>query len=99
MMAKAVGMFERQMQRDAAADRTADQDRPVQFERCRNLQNHRRVLRRGQLVFLVVPAGWRRRLAVPGHVEGNDAMAAGDTRIVHQRTVLAAVGACGVQTQ
>jgi len=27
--AKTFGMFERQMQRDAAADRTADQDRPV----------------------------------------------------------------------
>ena len=29
--AKAFGMFERQMQRDAAADRAADQDRPVEL--------------------------------------------------------------------
>jgi hypothetical protein len=42
--AKAFGMFERQMQRDATADRTADQDRPVEPERRRNLQHHRRVL-------------------------------------------------------
>ena len=27
------GMLERQMKRDASADRAADQDRPIQFER------------------------------------------------------------------
>ena len=73
--AETFGMFERQMQRDAAADRAADQDRPVEPERGRNLQHHGGVLRRGELIFLVMPAGRRRRLAVPGHVEGDDAVA------------------------
>ena len=54
--AEAFGVFERQMQRDAAADRAADRDRPVEFERGHDLQDHGGVLRRGELVFLVVPA-------------------------------------------
>ena len=33
--AETFGMFERQMQRDAAADRAADHDRPVELERGR----------------------------------------------------------------
>ena len=36
---------------------------------------------------------------MPGHIEGNDAMAHGDARIVHQRPVLAPVGAGGVQAE
>jgi hypothetical protein len=63
--AKSFRMLERQMQRDAAADRAADQDRAIEFERRRNLQNHRRVLRRGELILLIVPSGRRRRFAVP----------------------------------
>ena len=97
--AETLGMFERQMQRDAAADRATDQDRPVEFERGHDLEDHGGVLRRGELVFLVVPAGRRRGFAVPGHVEGDDAMLRGDPRIVHQRAVLPAVGAGGVQAQ
>src|SRR5712671_5034509 len=92
-------MFERQMQRDASADRASDQDRPVEFERGHDIEDHRRVLRRGELIFLVVPARRRRRLAVPGHVEGDDAVAARDALIVHQRAVLTTVGTGGVQTQ
>ena len=49
-------VFERQMQRDAAADRAADQDRLVELERGHDLEDHGGVLRRGELVFLVVPA-------------------------------------------
>ena len=97
--AEAFGVFERQMQRDAAADRASDRDRTVEFERGHDLEDHGGVLRRGQLVFLVVPARRRRRLAVPGHVEGDDAVAAGDAFVVHQRAVLPAVGAGGVQAQ
>src|SRR3984893_5444846 len=97
--AEALGMFERQMQRDASTDRASDQDRPGEFERGHDLEDHRRVLRRGKLIFLVVPARRRRRLAVPGHVEGDDAVAARDARIVHQRAVLTAVGAGGVQAE
>jgi hypothetical protein len=97
--AEAFGMFERQMQRDAPADRTADQDRPVEFERGHDVQDHCGVLRRGELVLLIVPAGRRRRFAVPGHIEGDDAMAARDAFVVHQRPVLAPVGARGVEAQ
>jgi hypothetical protein len=57
--AKSFRVLERQMQRDAATDRTADQDRPVEPKRCGNLQHHGRVLRRGELIFLVMPAGRR----------------------------------------
>jgi hypothetical protein len=64
------------MQRDASADRASDQDRPVEFERGHDVEDHRRVLRRGELIFLVVPARRRRRLAMPGHVEGDDAVPA-----------------------
>ena len=42
--AETLGMFERQMQRDAAADRAADQDRPVEFERGHDLQDHARCI-------------------------------------------------------
>ena len=87
------------MQRDAAADRTADHDRPVEFERGRDLQDHGRVLRRGELILLLMPARRRRRLAVPGHVEGNDAMFCGDARVVHQAAILPPVAARGVQAQ
>jgi hypothetical protein len=92
-------VFERQMKRDASADRASDQDRAVQFQRGHDVKDHRRVLRRGELVFLVVPARRRRRLAMPGHVEGDDAVIARDALVVHQRAVLTPVGARGVQTQ
>jgi hypothetical protein len=54
------------MKRDASADRAADQDRPVQFERGHDLEDHAGVLRRGELVLLVVPARRRRGLACQG---------------------------------
>jgi hypothetical protein len=62
-------------------------------------KDHLGILRRSELVFLVVPADRRRRLAVPWHVEGDDAVARGDTRVVHQCAILAAIGARGVQAQ
>ena len=99
MARKAFGMLERQMQADAPADRTADQDRLVQFERAHDLQHHGDVLRRGELVLLLVPARRRRGFAVPGHVEGDDAMLCRHPRIVHQAAILPAVAAGGVQAQ
>jgi hypothetical protein len=39
-----------------------------------------------------VPARRRRGFAVPGHIEGDDTVTAGDARIVHQRAVLTSVG-------
>src|ERR1700693_5039731 len=92
-------MCERQMKRDAAADRASDQDRPVELERRHDLEDHGGVLRRGELIFLIVPSRWWRRLAVPGHVEGDDAVPRRNPRIVHQRSVLPPVRARGVQTQ
>ncbi len=92
-------MFERQMQRDASADRASDQDRPVELERRHDLQNHGRVLCRGELIFLVVPARRRRRLAVPRHIEGDDAVAGCNALIIHQGAVLPPIRARGVETQ
>ncbi|MDB5638282.1 MAG: hypothetical protein JWP51_3190 [Bradyrhizobium sp.] len=49
-------VFECQVKRNAPADRAADQDRPVKFERGHDLEYHGRVLRRGEPVFVGVPA-------------------------------------------
>jgi hypothetical protein len=90
-------VFERKLQRDAPADRASDQDRVIEIERGHDLEDHGGILRRGELIFLVVPAGRRRRFAVPGHVESNHAMAVRDPRVVHQRAILPPVAARGVQ--
>jgi hypothetical protein len=36
---------------------------------------------------------------MPGHIEGDDAMAADDARVIHQRAILPPVAARGVQAQ
>src|SRR5262249_46517544 len=53
----------------------------------------------GQLVFLVLIAFRRRRLAVPGHVEHDDAIVIGDAFVVEQAAILPAVRAGGVQAE
>jgi hypothetical protein len=94
---KSLGMFQRQVQRDAPADRAAHHDRPVEFQRGHDVEDHGRVLRRGELILLVVPAGRRRRFAVPRHVESDDAMVRGDAGMVHQAAILPAVRSRGMQ--
>src|ERR1700761_7744878 len=46
-----------------------------------------------------MPARGRRGFAVPGHVEGDHAVARGDALVIHQRPVLTAVAARGVQAE
>ena len=67
-------------------------DRPRELERSAERPYRFGVGRGGEPVFLVVPAIGRRRLAVPGQVEGDDAERIGDRRIRHHVPELAAVG-------
>jgi hypothetical protein len=69
----------------------------VEFQRGHDVEDHAGVLRRGELVFLVVPAGRRRGLAVPRHVEGDDAVVGGDAGMIHQAAILTPVGTRGMQ--
>ena len=97
--AEALRVLAREMQHDAPADRAAHDDRLVEFERVGDFDDHAHIVARGELVFRVLPAGRRRRLAVPGHVEGDDAEVRRDARIVHQAAILPRVGAGGVQAE
>ena len=36
---------------------------------------------------------------MPGHIESDDAMQSCDALVIHQRAILAAVGACGVKAE
>ena len=91
--------FVREMQHDAPADRAAHGDRLVEAERIGDFHDHAHIVARGELVFLVLPAGRRRGLAVPGHVEGDDAEGGRHARVVHQAAELARVGAGRVQAE
>ena len=91
------GVMNREIEHDAAADRAAEHDRPLELERGAERPDRFGVGRGGEPVFLVVPAIGRRRLAVPGQVEGDDAERIGDRRIGHHVPELAAVGARRMQ--
>ena len=71
--AESLRILVREMQHDAPADRAAHGDRLVEPKRVGDFDDHAHIVARGELVFRVLPAGRRRRLAVPGHVEGDDA--------------------------
>ena len=92
-------MLAGEMQHNASADRATHRHRLVERERIGDLDDHAHIIARSELVFAVLPAGRRRRLAVPGHVEGDDAVVRGDARIVHQAAILPRVGAGGVQAE
>ena len=93
------GMLQRQMQRDAPSDRAAHHDRLVEFQRGHDVEDHGGVMRRGQLVLLVVPAGRWRRFAMPGHVEGDDAMVFGNAGMIHQGAILPSIRSRGMQAK
>ncbi|MNL35096.1 hypothetical protein D3C87_1571070 [compost metagenome] len=95
--AEVIGVLMRKLQHDAPADRATDQRRAVQRQGIAERHHGFHVAFGGQAVFLVLPAGRRVRLAVPGHVESNHAITRGDVRIAHHVAVLAAVGARGMQ--
>ncbi|MNK92985.1 hypothetical protein D3C87_1131270 [compost metagenome] len=70
--AKTVRVRKRQVQHDASADRAAHDQGPVQRQGIGHRDDRLRVFLRSQLVGLLLPAFGRRRLAMPGQVEGND---------------------------
>jgi hypothetical protein len=86
-----------EMQHDAAADRASHDDRPIETQRFDDGHDQAGVVIGGQAVFLILPAGGRRGFAVPRHVEGDDAKAAGDAGAVHQPAILPPIRAGGVQ--
>ena len=91
------GMLYGEVEHNAAADRAAHDDRALQFHCPAESPDGRRIGRRRQPVLVALPAvGWR-RLAVPGHVEREHAIAPGDLGIGEQVAELPAVGASGVQ--
>ena len=73
-------MAQRQMQHDPAADRAAHHDRPLQPERGDKRHDDAGIGIGGQPVFLVLPAGGRRRFAVKRQVERDDPKPLGDRR-------------------
>jgi hypothetical protein len=92
-------VLERKLEHDAPADRAAHHDRALQAEFLRYGEHHSAVAFGAQAVILVFPTGRRRGLAVPRHVEGDNAKTPRDRRIVEHRPVLTAVGAGGVQAE
>ena len=92
-------MLTGEMQHDAAADRATHGHGLVECERVGDLHDQSHIVARSELVFGVLPAGRRRRLAMPRHVKGDDAVVCGDAFIVHQATILPRVGAGGVQAE
>ena len=88
-----------EVEADASADRAAHHHGLFEFERIGDLGDHADVVARRELVLLIVPAVGRRRFAVPGHIEGDDAEVVGDARVVQYAAVLPGVGAGGVQAK
>ena len=94
-----LGVLEGEMQDDATADRAAHDDGSIQRKRLAHPEYHVDVVLRGESILEGLPARGRGRFAVPGHVEGNDAILFGNARVVHHGAVLAAVGSRRVQAQ
>src|SRR5262249_52187152 len=89
----------REMQNDASADRATDGYRPVEFERVGDLDDHSHIVARGELVISILPSGRRGGLAMPRHVESDDAEIFRPARIVEHAAILARVGTCSMQAQ
>ncbi|HET9354072.1 MAG TPA: hypothetical protein VFO32_08760, partial [Sphingomicrobium sp.] len=90
---------QRQVQHGTAADRAAHDDGPRQAERARHGHHGVDIELGGELVGLGLEARRRRGFAMPRQIEGDDAEARGDGRIVQQLAILPAVGAGGVQAE
>src|SRR5262245_46589448 len=87
------------MQDGPSADRAADRDGLVQCKGIDHGQDRLDVGLRGQPVFDVLPAWRRRGLAMPGHVEGDDAKLSEDLAVIEDSAVLPAVGTGRVQAE
>src|SRR5208282_2339564 len=82
----------REMEHQAAADRAAHHDRPLELERAAEGTHDLGIARRGEAVLRALPPVWRMRLAVPRHVEGQHAIVPGDLRVAHEVPPLPPVG-------
>src|SRR3546814_160301 len=92
-------MIDRQMQDDAPADGAAHHHGTVECQGAGHVADEPDIAVRRQPVLLALPAFGRRRLAVPGHVEGDHAEVPGHVRIIEHAAELAAVGAGRVQAE
>ncbi len=90
---------QRQRQADVAAHGLAHEDGLAQVERAAERHDELAVELGGELIFVLHQVEVRRRdrLAMPGHVERDDAEIAADVGVAQLVPVLAAVGAGGVQ--
>ena len=92
-------VLEREIEHDAPADRAAHDHRPLELQLARDGHDHGRVRPGGEAVVLALPAFRRRRLAVPRHVERDDAPVAQEFCVIEHRAPLAAVGAGGMEAK
>src|SRR6266436_5652748 len=91
------GMVDREIEHDTAADRTPHHHGLVQLQRAAERADRLRVAHGGELIFLAAPVRRRIGLAMPGHVEGDDAEVLRELFIRQQMPPLPPVGAGGVQ--
>src|SRR4029453_10802890 len=97
--AKALRVLERQIEDDPAPDGTAHTNRPLEPQGVDDRPHRVEVGARGKTVFALLPTRWRRGLAVPGQIEGDDAKLGREGLVVHQAAKLPAVGTRRVQAQ
>ena len=95
--AKLVGVVQRQVQHHAPAHRASHDGGPLEAEGSTERAHGFDVELRRQPVLAVAPAHRRVGLAVPGQVEGDDAIVVGDGAVAHQVAILPRVGARGVK--
>src|SRR5215470_13917046 len=90
-------MLDGEIEHYAPADRAAHDHGTVERERPAERDDHVGIARRREPVLLVLEALGRKRLAVPRHVEGEQAKVPGDLLVRHQVAELTSVGAGRVQ--
>ena len=95
--AKAVGMQGGKVEDQATADRAAHDHRSLQRQGIGEGDDERGVEIPGQKIFIALETVRRRRLAVPGHIERNDAKVLRHLGVVQDTAILPAVGTGGVQ--
>ena len=90
---------QRQSKTDVAAHRLAHDDGLAQIKRAAESQDELAIEFCCQLVFVFqqIEIGLRNRLAMPRHVEGDDAVVRGNIRVAELVAILPAVGAGGVK--
>src|SRR6267142_442853 len=97
--AKAVRVQRGKLQSNASAHRATDEERSFKAERIAESQNRFDVSLGGQQIFSGREPFRRKRLAVPGHVEGNEAPMRGKCLVVQHETPLPRVCSGRVEQQ